>query len=654
MLFRSRGACLLLFLGSLACLGATKQDATKQDASKQDASKQDASKQEGKVRVAHVKFTGVKAVNVGLLRSVLATAQSSRIPWGKKNYFQRQQFDADLKRIVAFYRDRGFPDAKVTSFDVKLNDKQDAADITLNIDEGKPIVVEGIEFNGFDVIPARHLTSLKDTIPLKVNAPLDRALAQATREAGLDELKDHGYPYASVQLTERAGSNDYARILTLDATPGTRARYGPITISGNKAVDHHVIERQLLFRPDKRFSLSEVQESQRRLYDLGTFQFVNIGTDLPDGQQPDVVPLKVTVTEAKPHKVTFGVGYGSEERLRATLNWKALNWLGGARNLEIQTRYSRISSGVRLNFREPYFFSPHYDFLASGQWWHDAEPAYTLNTEGGRFTFERAIAQTGSTKKRNGTTSLSVTVTEEYERYTVSEEALNTPGFRNTLIALGLDPRTGQGQGLLSSLAFDVHRSTADSALNAQRGYLANFHIETAGTALGGDFNFLETTGEVRYYRRLGRFALGAARVRLGSIRPEGNVDANVPFFKRYFLGGAESLRGWGRFEVSPLQSGQPIGGLSRFQGSLELRVPLFGNLTGVAFVDAGNVWLDPWSISFNDLRYDVGPGLRYLTPIGPIRVDVGYQLNPEPGLIVNGQPETRQFRIHFSIGQAF
>jgi outer membrane protein assembly complex protein YaeT len=601
-----------------------------------------------------VRFTGVKAVKVGVLRSVLATTQSSHLPWGHKNYFQRQEFDADLKRIVAFYHDRGFPDAKVTSFDVKLNDKQDAVDITLNIDEGRPILVEGIEFKGFEVIPPRHLTGLQDRVPLKVNAPLDRALAQATREAGLDELKDHGYPYASVRLTERAGSNDHARILTLEADPGTLARYGPVTIAGNKTVDDHVIERQLLFRPDKKYSLSQVQESQRRLYDLGTFQFVNITTDLPDGQQPDVVPLKVTVSEAKPHKVTFGVGYGSEEKLRATLDWKALNWLGGARNLDIQTRYSRISSGVRLNFREPYFFSPKFDLLASGQYWHDAEPAYTLNTAGGRVTFERAIAQTGSTKLRNGSISLGVTVTEEYQRYTVSEEALNTPGFRNTLIALGLDPRTGQGQGLLSSLAFDVHRSTADSALNAQRGYLWNFHIENAGSALGGDFNFLETTAEVRAYRRLGTFVVGAARVRLGSIRPDGNVDANVPFFKRYFLGGADSLRGWGRFEVSPLEEGLAIGGLSQFESSVELRVLLVGNLTGVAFADAGNVWLDPWSIGLNDLRYDIGPGVRYLTPIGPIRVDVGYQLNPELGLVVNGKPQTRRFRIHFSIGQAF
>jgi len=632
--FARRVTLALLILGSLTFTGGCKE--------------------EGTVRVANLKFTGVHAVKVSQLRSVLATVRSSRLPWGTKHYFQRQQFDADLKRVVAFYHDRGYPDAKVASFDVKLNDKQDAVDVTLNIDEGKPILVEQIEYAGFDVIPARHFAGLKARIPLKVNAPLDRALAQATRESALDEVRDHGYPFASVRVSERPGSNDHARILTIAATPGTLARYGQVEISGNHSVSDHVIERQLLFRPNQRYSLSQVQESQRRLYDLGTFQFANIIPDVPEGEQPDVVPIKVTVTEAKPHKVTFGAGYGSEEKVRATVDWQALNWYGGARTLEVQTRYSKISSGVRTNFRQPYLFSPHYDLLASGQWWHDAEPAYTLNTEGGRVTFERALARPGSTLRRNGSLAVSMTITEEYESYSVSPEALTTPNFRNTLIALGLDPRTGQASGLLSSVSFDLHRSTADSALNAQHGYTVNFHFEPATSALGGDFNFLETTAEGRYYHPFGKIALVAARVRGGSIRPQGDIDLNVPFFKRYFLGGADSLRGWGRFEVSPLQSGLAIGGLSEFESSLELRAPLFGSVTGVVFADAGNVWLDPWAINVGDLRYDVGPGIRYMTPIGPLRVDLGYQLNPEFGLIVNGNPQTRRFRVHFSIGQAF
>src|SRR5258708_24713609 len=191
------------------------------------------------IRVASLKLNGVRAVKASQLTSVLATAQSSKLPWGAKHYFTRQQFEADLKRIAAFYKDRGYPDAKVRSFDVKLNAKQDAVDITINIDEGQPVVVEAIEYNGFDILPAAHFTPLKTHLPPKEKAPLDRALAQASREAALDEVKDHGFPYATVRLTDRPGSNDHARVLTLSVVPGTLSHYVGIPITDNTTSAPH-------------------------------------------------------------------------------------------------------------------------------------------------------------------------------------------------------------------------------------------------------------------------------------------------------------------------------------------------------------------------------------------------------------------------------
>ena len=114
-------------------------------------------------------------------------------------------------------------------------------------------------------------------------------------------------------------------------------------------------------------------------------------------------------------------------------------------------------------------------------------------------------------------------------------------------------------------------------------------------------------------------------------------------------------MRGWGRFEVSPLSGfGLPIGGHSFMNFSVEARIPVWSDLSGVIFVDGGNVWTNAWDFNLNDMRYDVGPGLRYNTPIGPLRLDLGYQLNPIEGLLVNGEPQKRRFRFHFSIGQAF
>ena len=151
-----------------------------------------------------MQFNGVKAVKPSQLKSVLATGASSKLPWGEKRYFNREQFDADLKRIVAFYHDRGYPDARVSSFDVKLSPDQSSVAIALDISEGEPVVAERVDLQGFETLPADHFQALVARLPLKPGQPLDRALLQATREAALDELKDHGYPYATV--TARRGS----------------------------------------------------------------------------------------------------------------------------------------------------------------------------------------------------------------------------------------------------------------------------------------------------------------------------------------------------------------------------------------------------------------------------------------------------------------
>ena len=606
------------------------------------------------VRVKSVKFTGVNAVKPGQLKDVLATVQSSKLPWGDKHYFTREQFEADLKRIVAFYRDRGFPDAKVTSFDVNMNDKQDAVDVTVNIDEGQPIVVEAVEYQGFDVLPARDFDELKGRVALKANAPVDRALAQASREAALDEVKDHGYPYATVRLTERPGSNERSRIITFSTTPGTLARYGEIDVQGNTSVSDNVVVRQLTFRPNRRFRLSQLQESQRRLYSLETFQFANVEPVVVEGQQPEIVPVKVTVTEGKHRKVNFGLGYGSEEKGRASIDWRHVNFFGGARTLQLEGSYSALSKGGRVNFRQPYLFGPRFNLLTTAQSWNRNEPAYDLNTRGGRVSLERTFARRGPLSQRQGQTSVSLTYTNEFQSYQVSEEALRTPNFLKTLISLGLDPLNGTARGRLSSMDLDVHRSTADSTVNARRGYTLDAHFERAGSVLQGDYDFAEVILEGRAYVALGDRAVIAVKARGGSIgRPNGE-NLRVPFFRRYFLGGSNSLRGWGRFEVSPLFDGLSIGGHTMFESAAELRAPVWGNLSAVLFADAGNVWNNAWAFDLGDMRYDVGPGLRYLTPIGPIRVDLGYQLNPIPGLLIDGKEQARRFRFHFSIGQAF
>jgi outer membrane protein assembly complex protein YaeT len=607
---------------------------------------------QGTVTVHSLKFKGVKSIPESRLKQALATHENSKVPivgwqlpWSKKNYFDRSRFDADLQRIKAFYADRGYPDARVTGFDVKLNSKQTSVDVTLTIDEGDPVKVAAITFDGFDIIPDKHLKTLKSTLPLQVGEPRDRQLVVSSHEAALNELRDHGYPYAKVTTDEDDGPNGKSATIVFTAQPGPVAHFGPVEIAGNQSVSDHVIARELTFKPGALYQRSLVQNSQRRLYGMELFQFVNIETLNPESQDPEV-KTRVTVAEGKHQRVNFGIGYGTEEKARVDAEYHHLNFLGGARAAGIHARYSALDRGLRLDFNQPFFIRPHFSLGGEAQQWYTFTPAYNSIVTGGKATL---------THRESQRTSWSVSLTSERDSTSIDTSFLDRPGFITDLIALGLDPSRPKQTGTLDAVGFDVQRNTTDNVLNAHRGYQLAFHAEEAGRFLPGTFNYYAFTVDGREYLPVSESLIFASRVQIGNIAPVGGNPENVPFSKKYFLGGATSLRGWGRFEVSPLgESGVPLGGNSMFAISEELRLSFGGSLGAVLFADAGNVWESRSSLSLSDLHYDVGPGLRYQTPVGPIRFDIGYQLNPIPGLLLNGSPQTRRWRMHFSIGQAF
>ncbi len=610
-----------------------------------------------RIKVRALRIEGADAIGASQLTAVLGTRVSSRLPWGRKRYFDRAVFEADLRRIEAYYRDRGYPDAQVTAFDVRLNDKQDSAALSVTVREGEPRRVSGITLAGFDAVNPGALRALERDLPLQPGAVLDRTQVTATQTMAARAMQDRGFPFAQASV-EESPAGPHAVHLTVRATPGAEARYGQVVVTGNASVGDDVIHRTLAFEPGNRFSLATVQLSQRRLYELGLFQLASVtlaGDKVSDG----VVPVQVTVAEAKHRQIRLSAGYGSEEHARGEAQWKHVNFFGGARTASVESKWSSLNRGVRTQFIQPYVFTPRLQLNLSTQAWFTDEPAFQLDTRGGRATLTYELTQRNAVSGRGADSTLSVAFIGEQEDFLITteglEEALTDPDFRNQLIALGLDPRTGEGGGLLGAIAMDYRRSTTPSVLDARRGYVFQTHLERAGHALPGDFDYTEVTAEARHYQTLGRIGVLALRGRIGTIDGAGPDEAGVPFFKRYFLGGSNSLRGWGRFQVSPLSgSGLPLGGHSVIEMSSEVRAPVFGKASLVLFIDAGSAKASAWRFAARDLRYDVGPGLRYLTPVGPVRVDFAYQLNPIPGLLVDGVPQTRRWRVHFSLGQAF
>jgi outer membrane protein assembly complex protein YaeT len=498
------------------------------------------------------------------------------------------------------------------------------------VTEGNPIRVGEVVLSGFEVLPAGVVQALRDKLPIRPGDILSESAQTRAVDLATHVLQDAGYAYAHISVTREVDQSGPVR-LSLTAAPGPMAFFGPIEIVGNLSVADDVIRRQLLYRPGELFRRTPIVESQRQVAMLQLFEFVTIEA-VNVQQRPLDVPTRITVVEGDPQRLRFSGGYGTEEKLSIETAWQHLNFVGGAQVMDVRGKWSWLDRGVEARFTEPYLFRPDLSMRLEASHWDVDEQIFRTRSTGGQGSIQWS---------RNPRVSAMLSVVSEFTRTRISSE-------------VGLDSNSGEQEGTLTALALDVERRTAADRFDPREGSSLVLHLEQAGGWLPGSFNYFNLLGEARYYHTVaGRLTL-AERVRYASISPLWRT-ATVPFFRRYFLGGSTSLRGWGRLEVSPLSgTGVPVGGHTLFEGSSEVRVPLFAKLTGVVFLDAGNVWATDWRLDLGDLLFDAGAGLRYETPFGVARFDFAYQLNRLEGLRIDGEPENRRWRIHFSVGQAF
>ena len=316
-----------------------------------------ACKQEGGVKVTGFDLVGLHAFSANDILKVLATQKTGWIPGSTPHYFDRADFADDLKRIQAFYTDHGYPHVRVTDVKVDIDEKHEAVKLTVTIDEGKPVIVDQVRFEGFEVLAERPRNSL-DNAPLKAGAVRDRDNVKATRDLALQLLNNGGYPEAYVDAAERpnSGAPDHV-IVSFRADPGPLMKFGEVSIDGLKDVGEDVVRREVAFKTGATFRSGQVLRTQHRLSRLEVFQVVSV-TPRTEEAKGDVVPVRITVAEGPPRQLKLGVGYGSEEHARATLNWRHVNFYGGARQAEIDAKASSIDQGFKFSILEPYLRRP--------------------------------------------------------------------------------------------------------------------------------------------------------------------------------------------------------------------------------------------------------------------------------------------------------
>ena len=488
-----------------------------------------------------------------------------------------------------------------------------------------PITVEEVRLEGFDVLPPDVRDELRDDLPIRAGAALTSEVEKAAGERAVETLQNHGYPYAQVALAREPVDAARTRV-TLRADPGTLGFFGPINIAGNRRVDDRVIRRRLAYAPGDLFRRSAIEQTQQRIGALGLFKSVEIRADDIDAR-PAAVPTLITVEERTPWHWNVGAGYAAGERLAVDARISHLNVFGSAERFDLQGRLSRIERTAEAAFTQSDTWHPALSLSLLARHQEIDEQAFSVLSRGG----QAAAAW-------QWTPDLSSTVS-----YAVSREESD--------VDPALGPLLGLQDGMLSAWSLDVHRR-AESA--SPTGNLS-LHVEQAGGWMPGTFNYFSVVGDARRYRRaFDDRVVFAARVRAGSIDPRGS-ETDIPLLKRFFLGGSNEMRGWGIYELSPLSaSGEPVGGTSLFTATGEVRAPIVRRLRGAVFVEAGNVWEQPWTMRLADLRYDAGAGLRFDTPFGLIRVDFGYQLRPLEGLRIDGQPQKSRWRFNLGIGEAF
>jgi len=468
---------------------------------------------------------------------------------------------------------------------------------------------------------------LPGDLPIRGGVKLTDELEKATGERAVEILQNHGYPYAQVGIAREPIDATRANVV-VRAEPGTVGFFGPVEIAGNKRVDDRIIRRRLAYAPGDLFRRRAIEHTQQRVGALGLFKSIEIRAQHID-QQPAVVPTLVTVEERTPWQWNLGLGYASGERLGVDARISHLNVFGSARRVDLQGRVSRIERTAELTFTQNDAWHPAVSLSLQARHQEIDERAFFVVSRGGQaamsWRWTREFSVTGS--------------------YALALE--------RSEVAASLDPLLGLEDGMLSAWSIDLdHRRLMSTGTPVRT---LSLHVEQAGGWMPGTFNYFSVVGDARRYRRAfnDRMVL-AGRVRLGTIDAM-TGEADIPFLKRFFLGGSSEMRGWGTYELSPLSaSGEPVGGTTVLTATAEVRVAIFKRLGGAVFAEAGNVWRDPWTMRLRDLRYDAGPGLRFGTPFGLIRIDLGYQLRSLAGLHIDGKRQTSRWRINFGIGEAF
>lgn len=534
--------------------------------------------------------------------------------------------DTDRERLGAALRSAGYYDARLA---IAIDRATTPLAVTLTVDTGpiyrfKTLTLETA--NGAP-LPGPAITADSLGLPPGEEARGPAVVAAQTRLT--DGLVAAGYAFAKV--TDRRVVVDHSD-RTMDVTfivdPGPLVRFGPVTVEGVKDVDPALIRGRIPWKEGDVYDPARVTAARTDIAKLETFEMVRVA--LADQPGPDgVTPVTVMVSERKQHFIGAGVTYTTADGFGLNGYWGHRNLFGGAEQLRLSVDIARLSARSASSggldktdftfgatFRKPDFLTPHQSLVLSFTAVTDNPPAYGRDAVILSGVVERVLSER---------LSVSAGLTAERARLTVTD---------------------GEVQSALFGVPLAAKYDASNDLLNPTEGYRITGSL-TPWFPMGGDTqsSFVEARATGSAYWGLSDAAVLAGRLSLGSITGAG-LSA-IPPHRRFYAGGGGSVRGFAFQKAGPRDSAdKPTGGRSLAEAGVELRYKITDTIGVVPFVDAGGVYDSAFPDFSTPFRVGAGLGVRYYTPFGPLRVDVGFPLNPQSG--------DARWQLYLSLGQAF
>ncbi|MEJ2688653.1 MAG: outer membrane protein assembly factor BamA [Deltaproteobacteria bacterium] len=576
-----------------------------------------------KVFIKEISFSGNKNFSDRQLKKVIETSERGIFSWfTDTGVLKKDVVEQDVARIAAFYHNNGFIDAKVGEPEIRQEGKW--LYITFNIFEGERYKVGYLKITGDLITEGKKLLAM--TTLLK-QPYFSRKVLRDDIVTLSDYYAEKGYAFAEITpYVEKDKTGKTVVTVTIDIKKNELVHVNRIIIKGNTRTRDKVIRREIKLKEGDIFNATALKESHERLQRLNFFEDVSI---TPEQTGVDsLMDIVVDVKEKPTGSFSIGAGYSSVEQFMLMGEISQNNFLGRGQRLSLQANISGISKQYNLQFNEPHLNDSELAFGFDVYNWDHQYDDYTKDSQGFDFKFGYPVWEKWRANWSYGYDNTHLT---DINFTNVAQEILDSLDIKVT-----------------SYVTLGFSRDTRNRNINPTEGNLQLIESKYAGGPLGGDSYFTKVQGSSSWYFPFYFHTTLHLKGSVGYVTR--NSGGKLPVYEKFYLGGINTIRGFKNGQISPIdpKSGDRIGGDKMWYINEEIIFPLVpdAGLNGVVFLDAGNVYDIGENWDFDNIKRSVGLGFRWLSPLGPLRLEWGYNLHP-----VNDEDHSNW---DFSIGGAF